>query len=112
MSAVASASRSIRWRVFLGLLIEPWSASANLIRLPRLVCGVVGIAACIESIERASIVAIEGEAKRDPLWQVRIRDEVAAERDQVGIPIGNDGLRRIGFEAARGTLIRGSMICR
>ena len=27
---------------------------------------------------------------------------MAAERDQVGIPIGNDGLRRIGFEAARG----------
>ena len=68
----------------------------------HLIFGVVGVAARIESVERAPVVAIKRETQLYALRQVRVRDEMAAERDQAGITVDNGGLRRSGFEPARG----------
>src|ERR1700720_1464756 len=68
----------------------------------HLIFGVVGVAARIESVERAPVVAIKRETQLDALRQVRVRDEMAAEGDQAGITVDNGGLCRSGFEPARG----------
>src|SRR5260370_9930600 len=87
----------------------------------QLIFGVVGVAARIESVERAPVVAIKRETQLYALRQVRVRDEMAAERDQAGITVDNGGLRRSGFEPARGDkravedlaqILRGDLVLR
>jgi hypothetical protein len=68
----------------------------------RFVFGIVGIAARIEGVERAPIIWIQRKPQRYTLRQVRVRDEVTAERDEGGVAVSHRGLRRIGFEATRG----------
>ena len=65
-----------------------------------LISRVVGVATRIKGVEGAPVVVIEGKAELDPLGQIRIRNEVATERDHAGMAIGDSGLRCIGFEAA------------
>jgi hypothetical protein len=67
-----------------------------------LIRGIVGVATCIKAIEGAAVIGIKPEPELDPLGQIRIRDKVAAERDQAGVAIRNSGFRSVRFEAAGG----------
>src|SRR5216683_5843741 len=75
------------------------SVNAGLIGFMHLISRVVGVAPRIKGVEGAPVVVIEGKAELDPLGQIRIRNEVATERDHAGMAIGDSG-RCIGFEAA------------
>src|SRR3984893_19102593 len=49
---------------------------------------IVRVSARIEAIEGRAIVRIERKTERNPFWQIRVRDEVTAERDQTRIALG------------------------
>ena len=63
---------------------------------------VVSVAARVAAVEGRPVVAVERQALAQPLGQIRVGDEVASERDEVGISGGDDGLRQSAVEAAGG----------
>src|ERR1700729_915 len=76
------------------------SGDLGLIRFDRFVGRIVRVAAGVEAIEGAPVIAIERQAKLDALRQVWVGDELTAERDEAGDAVGDGGLRRVGLEAA------------
>src|SRR6202789_2100859 len=76
------------------------SGDLGLIGFDRLIGRIVGVAAGVEAIEGAPVIAIERQAKLDALRQVGVGDELTAERDEAGDAVGDGGLRRVGLEAA------------
>src|SRR5262249_17455404 len=55
-----------------------------------------------EGVEGLPVIRIERKTQRDAFGQVRVRDEMTAERDQTRVAVGHRGLGRIGFKPTRG----------
>src|SRR5579864_7800172 len=63
---------------------------------------IVGVAHFGATKERRPVICIEWQLAAQSLRQIRVRDEVAAECDEVGIAIDEDRFRRIGLETTGG----------
>src|ERR1700758_5291568 len=61
---------------------------------------IVRVAVRVAAVEGRAVVAVERQAVAQPLGQIRVGDEMAAERDEGGIPGGDDDFRRVRREAA------------
>jgi hypothetical protein len=81
-----------------------WAHSRNekQVRDRRIVGGIVGVAPPIVAIESAAIIPVQGQAARNAVGQVRIRNEVATEGDQAGITAGDASFGRFGVEPTGG----------
>src|SRR3984957_1562732 len=77
-----------------------YSGDLGLIRFDRLVGRIIRVPAGIEAIEGAPVIAIERQAELDALRQVRVGDELTAERDEAGDTVGDGSLGRVGLEPA------------
>src|SRR5580700_3095858 len=75
------------------------SGDLGLIRFDRFVGRIVRVTAGVEAIEGAPVIAIERQAELDALRQVRVGDELTAERDEAGDAVRDGGFRRVGLEA-------------
>src|ERR1700689_425512 len=64
-----------------------YSGDLGLICFDLLVGRIVRVTAGIEAIEGAPVIAIERQAELDALRQVRVGDELAAERDELATPL-------------------------
>src|SRR6267154_6756423 len=62
---------------------------------------IIRVAASVESVKRVTIVSIQRQSEPDALWQVRIRDEMPSEGDQIRIAVSNSSLGGIRFKTTR-----------
>src|SRR5258707_7266544 len=59
---------------------------------------IIRVAASVESVKRVTIVSIQRQPEPDTLWQVRIREEMPSEGDQIHIALSNSSLGSVRFK--------------
>src|SRR6185312_7293766 len=64
--------------------------------------GIVRVARHVAAVERRAVVGRERETALQAAWQVRVRDEDAAEGDRVGMAIPDRGVRGLAGKTASG----------
>src|SRR5258708_22835577 len=61
---------------------------------------IIGVAVSIERVKRIPVVSIQRQPEPDALWQVRIRDKVPSEGNQICIAVSDSSLRGTRFKTS------------